>query len=146
MGLRNAVAAFLRLQQSSPQEMRELVLEERVLDWIEEQDEPLLRDLLEWMSLVLLPQRQRDVAVPKFKALDELKGYMEKDMESWNDMLRAEERANIVLSLIAEKFGTVDDTVTAKVRSADGEHLLEWAKRILTARRLDEVFNGGGAG
>jgi len=163
-GVRNAVATFLRLQQSDPRQIRELVLDELALDWIEEENEPLLHDLLEWLSLVLLPQRAPDAPVPKFKSLNELKGYMEKDMETWSDMLRAEGRtegqllgeargrdfgrtegqAAVILSLIEEKFGPADDAVASRVRRAGSGDLLVWAKRILTARRLEDVFNGAG--
>ena len=65
-------------------------------------------------------------------------------METWSDMLRAEGHAAVILSQIKEKFGPVDAAVTHKIRSAGSEDLLLWAKRILTARRAEEVFNGAG--
>ena len=103
----------------------------------------------------MLPQRQPQVPVPKFKSLNELKSYMEKDMETWSDLLRAEGeaegltkgeaegRAMVMLSLLEEKFGAVGESVKSQVRAADAEHHLEWAKRILTARRLEDVFGNG---
>ena len=154
VGVRNAVATFLRLQQSDPRQIRELILDELALDWIEEENEPLLRDLLEWISLVLLPKRQPGTPIPEFKTLNELKSYMEKDMETWSDMLRAEGRTEglamgetkgqvaMILAQIEEKFGRPDEAVSARVRSAGPEDLLFWAKRILTARRIEDVFNG----
>ncbi len=89
-------------------------------------------------------------------------------METWSDMLRAEGRtegraegrtegraagvtegrtqgqAALTLSLIEEKFGPVGDAVTHRIRSAGSDELLAWAKRVLTARRVEEVFNGAG--
>jgi hypothetical protein len=72
VGVKNALGLFLRLQQSDPDEVRQLILEEEALDWLEREQPELLRDLLEWMGLVLLP-RQTNTTAQKLKTLDEMK-------------------------------------------------------------------------
>ncbi len=156
VGVKNALAAFLQLQQSGPEAIRDLVLEEEVLDWLEQESPDLLRDLLDWMSLVLLPRRQPDTPIPKFKMLDELKTYMEKDMETWSDMLMAkgeavglargesqgrvkEAREAIVLVLNA-RFGSTPAEILEQLAAIDAltrlHDILEQALRIVS---LDEL-------
>jgi hypothetical protein len=138
--------------------MKEIVNEE--LDWIDEESPELMTDLLEWMELALLPLRQPKTPVPELKTLDELKNYMETDMESWSEMLQArgkaegiilgevlgevkgevKGKADVILLLIEQKFGALSEAIRTRIRSADSEHLLLWAQRILTAKRLDEIF------
>ncbi len=138
------------LRQSGPEEIRELILKEQALDWIEQEDEILMRDLLTWMSLVLLPERRPDTPVPGFDSLAELKTFMEKDMETWSDILlnkgRAEGEAILLLRLMESKYGPVAEAVKTQVRNADTGRLEEWAERILTAEQLDEVFGPPGNG
>jgi len=45
-----------------------------------------------------------------------------------------------LLKLLALKFGTLDPSVQARVTTAGLEKLERWAERILTAERLEAVF------
>ncbi len=152
VGVQNALAAFLRLQQSGPEAIRDLVLEEEALDWLEQENPDLLRDLLDWMSLVLLPRRQPNTPIPKFKTLDELKTYMEKDMETWSDMLmakgrsegeshgRVKEAREAIVLVLNERFGSTPKEVLEKLETIDKltrlHEILELALRIDS---LDEL-------
>jgi len=52
----------------------------------------------------------------------------------------AKGEANLLLRLIRRRFGTVDDTVTQRIQSADSTHLETWSLNILDADTLDDVF------
>ncbi|MET9212134.1 MULTISPECIES: RpnC/YadD family protein [Actinomycetes] len=49
-------------------------------------------------------------------------------------------RAEILVEQLIEKFGTVPAELSARVRTADLDRLRLWARRVLTADTLDEVF------
>ena len=54
---------------------------------------------------------------------------------------RQEGEATVLLRLIELKFGRRDAAVRKRVETADADTLLRWSERILTAARLDELFN-----
>jgi hypothetical protein len=47
---------------------------------------------------------------------------------------------NLLLRQLERKFGPLDPQTRTRVRRADANQLLEWAERILTADRLEQVF------
>jgi hypothetical protein len=53
---------------------------------------------------------------------------------------RQEGRQEVVLSLIEERFGPLDERLRKTVEQANGEQILLWAKRLLNASSLDEIF------
>ncbi len=53
---------------------------------------------------------------------------------------RKEGRLEVILSQIEERFGPVDDSLRKTVEQASGEQILRWAKRLLSASSLEEVF------
>lgn len=53
---------------------------------------------------------------------------------------RSEERREIVRKLLAERFGTLPPDIEARLARADMGELNDWARRLLDARSLDEVF------
>ena len=48
--------------------------------------------------------------------------------------------ANVLLSLLDQKFGAVPDTVRQRVQQADPDILLRWSGRVLTEDSIDEVL------
>src|SRR5690606_1912344 len=52
----------------------------------------------------------------------------------------AEGRAHFLLELLEERFGPLDPRTVALVRAADLDSLRLWARRILTAGSLDDIF------
>ena len=68
-----------------------------------------------------------------------------KRVEEWNRILREEGRqegeANLLLRQLEQKFGRIDSNTRTRVQSADAERLLDWGLRVLTAERLEDVFN-----
>lgn len=49
--------------------------------------------------------------------------------------------AALLLRQLERKFGRLDRQTRARVRSADAERLLTWGERVLTAERLEDVFD-----
>lgn len=85
---------------------------------------------------------------------------LEKTVEEWNRELREEGRllgrqegikegikegeqkgeAALLLRQLERKFGRLDSKTRRRVRGADAERLLDWGERVLTAERLEDVF------
>jgi hypothetical protein len=77
---------------------------------------------------------------------------LEKRVLEWNEELREEGRqeglregvqkgeAALLIRLLKLKFGPLDEDTQNRVLSAEPERLLEWGERILTARRLADIF------
>jgi hypothetical protein len=74
---------------------------------------------------------------------------MERQMPEWTrqNMAKGEAkgeakaRVSILEIQIQEKFGTVPDAIHQRLASASSEQAVEWARRILMAKTLDEVFS-----
>ncbi|HYU34671.1 MAG TPA: Rpn family recombination-promoting nuclease/putative transposase [Thermoanaerobaculia bacterium] len=58
----------------------------------------------------------------------------------WQQELRQEGEAKVILRLLERKFGPLDTQTRTRVQSADADRLLNWADRILFAERLEQVF------
>ena len=46
----------------------------------------------------------------------------------------------LVLELLEDKFGTIPEEYRDRVNRAGSEQLVAWAKRILSAEKIDDVF------
>ena len=55
---------------------------------------------------------------------------------------RSEGRAELLLKLLGLRFGMVSEAARDRVLGATAERIDAWAGRVLTARALDEVFDG----
>jgi hypothetical protein len=53
----------------------------------------------------------------------------------------AEGRAEIILELLATRFGPLPDSIQTRVRGAEARQLYAVAKRVLTAATLEEVID-----
>ena len=62
--------------------------------------------------------------------------------EEGREQGREQGRQELVLRLLAIRFGQLPDSVSLRVRSAVEDKLDLWAEKILTATSLDEVFEG----
>jgi hypothetical protein len=56
------------------------------------------------------------------------------------DKCRRQGQASMLLQLLQTKFGLADGSLEERAHGAQSEQLLEWAKRILSADRLEDVF------
>ena len=74
----------------------------------------------------------------------EYKAMLEKRLEEWSrqerETGRQEGEAQLLMTMLEQKFGPLDEVSRKRIRSADPNRLLEWGKRILRAERLTEVF------
>ncbi len=120
------------------------------------EDGPLRQAVLVWIERVLMPRRRRRKPIPEALGLEEFRVMLEKRVEEWNRELREEGRllglkegrqegrqegeVTLLLRLLEHKFGSVDLKTRKRVRSATAERLLDWGKRVLTAERLEDVF------
>jgi Domain of unknown function (DUF4351) len=66
------------------------------------------------------------------------------NIDRWNRKVweegRQEGEAELVLSLLHLKFGPLEPEVEDRVRSAGADLLLEWGKRTMTAKSLQDIF------
>jgi hypothetical protein len=78
--------------------------------------------------------------------LEELETMLAESIDRWNREIREEGRqegeARLVLRQLRFKFGPLEADLEERVRTADTELLLEWGERVLTARSLQDVFQG----
>ena len=128
------------------------------------EDGPLRRAVLVWFERVLAPGRHRRKPLPDTLGLKEFRVMLEKRVEEWSREIRKEARlmglkeglqkgqrkgiekgrqegeAALLLRLLERKFGRLDAQTRRRVRGADAERLLDWGERMLTAERLEDVF------
>lgn len=113
----------------------------RLVSLLSSPEDGLLRQaVLVWIERVLMPRRRRRKPIPEALGLEEFRIMLEKRVEEWNRELRQEAEAAFLLRQLEHKFGRVDPKTRKRVQRADGERLLDWGKRVLTAERLEEVF------
>lgn len=82
------------------------------------------------------------------RTLEEFETMLAESIDRWNREIREKGRqegyregeAGILLRQLRLKFGPLDAAIESRVRSADAERLLEWGDRILSAERLEDVF------
>ncbi len=110
------------------------------------------RAVLTWFSYVLLPRHGEGEPIPEALGLEEFKVMLEKRVEEWNHEIlekgikkgrqegRQEGEAIFLLRLLERKFGRLDLQTRERVQGADAERLLDWGERVLTAERLEDVF------
>ena len=119
---------------------------EAVLDELEEviDDPDLARDIASLLSDLAIKLDLSKEEIPRVETFEEVKMSLLQRADKWTQQWMAEGEAkgeaNVVQLLIEEKFGALSDVLKDRIRNADSERLLEWARRILTAQRLEEVF------
>ncbi len=166
----NVVSGIVRAEQASRSEEldRALQLFEAVVPESPD-NQSLRRDLLAWLSKVVLPSRIQGIELPRLADLYEFRTYMENHMHSWSDQWkeeglqegiqrgmqqgvqqgrkeglqqgRSEGFEASLCELLAAKFGP--DSVEAarpKLRGASLEQLQRWIPRVLSAQSVDDVF------
>ena len=80
--------------------------------------------------------------------LEEIDTVLLENIDSWNRKLREEGRqegrqdtaAQVLLRLLLLKFGPLSPETEERVCSTDADRLMEWSERVLTAERLQDVF------
>lgn len=69
---------------------------------------------------------------------------LQERIEKWNQEIREEGRqegeAALLIRQLERKFGSLDPQIRKRVEGAEPERLFEWGDRVLTAERLEDVF------
>ena len=120
------------------------------------EDDRLREAFATWLTTVLIPSMEPGGEISEIRDLTEVDSMLQQSVIEWRDGWfedgwkkglqegrqegRQEGEAVLFLRLVEKKFGVVSEDFRAKIESARSEQLLEWTDRILTARRLDQVF------
>jgi flagellar biosynthesis/type III secretory pathway protein FliH len=91
---------------------------------------------VEAMAMTLL-QRTEAQALRKGRQEGRREGRLEGRQQG-----RQEGEARLLLGQLERKFGPLPEAVRERVSGADSERLLRWGEDLLTAERLDGVFEG----
>ncbi len=141
----NLVAALFRLEQSeTPAEIAGTV--GWLARWLQAPEHRSLRQaFVAWLRRVLLPRRVSGTEIPRIDDLEEFHTMLEERVAEWTREWQEEGRrdgeARVLCRQLKLKFGTLPSEVKARIDAADADVLLGWAERILTAEKLDGVFD-----
>jgi flagellar biosynthesis/type III secretory pathway protein FliH len=113
----------------------------------------LRRAFTVWFNRVFFAAPGRKKELPELEELTEVRAMLAETVAEWREEWkrqglqegrkegRKEGQTNILLKQIEFKFGELSLKDRQRVQAADSETLLKWGERILTAAKLDEVFN-----
>jgi hypothetical protein len=106
-----------------------------------------------WTRKVVIPRfGVPDDQIPVNLNLEELETMLAENIDRWNVEALAKARqesrqegrqegeAQMLLRLLRLKFGPPNPETVERVHSADADRLLEWGERVLTAKRLADIF------
>lgn len=65
---------------------------------------------------------------------------LEKEHQEERREGRREGEAQLLLTLLEQKFGPLDEMSQMRIRSADADLLLDWGKRLIRAEHLADIF------
>ena len=155
-GMRNVAAALFRLENSREPSDAAAVIE-ALAEWLSgpEQAE-LRRAFVTFLRAAFLGRRVPDAELPEVAELTEVKAVLAERVEEWLKRSREEGRqegrqegitkgriegqAELLLRQLERKFGPLPAELRGRVLGAEAEQLLRWGERVLTAERLEEVF------
>jgi len=75
-------------------------------------------------------------------AVEEAKEEIVTAADQLREQGREQDRREIVLDQLSERFGTLPDDAVARVMAAGMDQLRLWTRRVISAPTLDEVFAG----
>ncbi len=158
--LRNLTAALFRLENSrTPQDVEQVL--QALIIWLQSPEQSSLRRAFTvWLKRVFLPGRMPSVRFSEIQDLQEVQSMLAERVKEWTKDWkqqgieegrqeglqqgrqegRQEGEAELLLRQIERRFGGIDETVRARVRSADSQTLLTWGERILVAQTIEQVF------
>lgn len=151
-GMRNLAAALFRLENSvTPADVRVVI--DALRQWLKEpRQAELARCFVDWLREVLLPKRMPDAEPPQLNDLREARTLLAERVKEWTRKWRQEGleqglsegqkkgEAGLLLRLMERKFGSLDPEMRDRIDQADANQLLQWADRLLTAERVEQIF------
>ncbi len=152
-GLRNLAAALFRIENSRNPEAVQEVLAALVL-WLESPEQDSLRRAFAvWLKRVFLPGRMPGVELPDVNDLQEVRSMIAQRVlewtEEWKQQGRIEGRiegrqegeAALLMRLLEQRFGVLEEPQRERLRAADPDTLLRWGANIFSAQSVNEVLD-----
>jgi len=142
----NMAAEIVRLENSPDPESMQRVIARLTKELADEKYDTLGRALTVWIKRVLMRKKlTNDDDVVEINELDEVNTMLEERIEQWTHKLRQEGmlegEAAILERLLKKRFGSLNETIVQKLRTATQEQLETWTDRILDAMRIEDVFS-----
>ncbi len=154
--MRNLAAALFRLENSRSADDIRKVLDALIVWLADPSQDSLSRSLVTWLSRVLLPSRVPGAEIPQMRDLQEARAMLAERVKEWTKEWREqglqdgrregrqegrqEGEAAVLTELLDAKFGRVEEEHRARIAAADGDTILRWARRVLTAQHPEDVF------
>jgi hypothetical protein len=140
VAMQNLVAALFRLENSrAPEDIADVVA--ALIEWLKDPAQAdLRRAFVGWLRQVLLPRRMPGTEIPELENLQEVRTMLAERVQEWTRQWEQQGVAKVLTRQIERKFGPLDPAVRTRIAQADSERLLEWSERVLTAERLEDVF------
>ena len=143
--MQNLVAALFRLENSrGPEDIVQVL--ELLIEWLQvpEQAE-LARALGVWLRRSLLASRMPDIDFPEIENLQEARTMLAERVKDWKKQWQEEGRkegeSTMLTKQLTRKFGPIAPDTRRRIADASSKQLLKWAERILTADRIEDVFD-----
>ena len=157
-GLQNVVAALFRLERNRTRERYGEVLK-ALGKWLRgPENESLRRAIIIWIKRVLW-KSGIEIDIPATDNLEEAGSMMEQNLreivrtgtrkgrqegrqEGLQEGLQEgrREARQILIRQLERRFGPLDEKIRERVATANLESVMEWADRVLTAGRLEDVL------
>jgi len=123
----------------APEDIADVVA--ALIEWLKAPDQAdLRRAFVGWLRQVLLPRRIPGAEIPEIENLQEVRTMLAERVKEWTKQWEQGGEAKFLTRLLERKFGPLDAEVRSRIAQADSERLLEWGERVLTAERLEDVF------
>ncbi len=141
------VADLFRLERSSNWE--ELAAEVSRLKRHVGPEDALREDFESWLVEVILPRLGVSTEdVPRGLSLEEFESMLAERIDTWNQQLREKSlhegllrgQAEMLLSVLQARFGTIDAATQKRIVSANYDLLAHWVRRFARAESLADVF------
>jgi flagellar biosynthesis/type III secretory pathway protein FliH len=132
-----------------------------LIEWLQAPEQAdLARALVVWLRRSLLASRMPDIDIPEIENLQEARTMLAERVKDWKKQWQEEARtegdkegwkagkkkgqkkgeSTILIKQLTHKFGAIDARTRRRIADASSKQLLNWAERILTADKIEEVF------
>ena len=143
-GMENLAALVFRFEQCRTRDDFEEVVQ-ALRDWgLVSEHRQSARRLMRWVQMLFGRKREAERAVAELDDIQEYGAMLKEQIKEWEKELIEkgieQGEAEIVVQLLEDKFGAISQAYRARIGEADSNQLLAWAKRVLTAEEIDDVF------
>ncbi len=152
--LPSPVARLFRLEHASPDELLAEVT--RLRESLEGPEHRELRRAFVTCILAILRRRLEGIRLPETQELEEIETMLAEKAPTWTEMWeeqgrekglaqgrregRREGESTMLRHQLESRFGALDERTKQRVESAQADQLLAWGERVLSAKRLEDVF------